>query len=98
MKLPGFLRKDNFVLGAAMGLVLPVVFYFFLLLVDLLFLELFSRHLARSQHLLYLLSVIVNLLPVRHYLVKLKHEKTGLGLLATTAILILVYFYLFFNQ
>lgn len=98
MKLPDFLKKDSFILGIAMGIVLPFVFYFLLLLIDLLFLELFSRHLARSQHLLYLLSVIVNLIPVRYYLVKLKMEKTGLGVLAVTAILILVYFYLFFKQ
>jgi len=98
MKLPGFLKKDSFVLGAAVGIVLPVVFYLFLLLVDQLVLELFNRHLTHEHHLLYLLSTIVNLLPVRHYLIKLKLEKTGLGILAVTAILILVYFFLFFNQ
>jgi len=96
MKLPDFLKKDSFVLGIAAGILLPVVFYFFLLLVDQLVLELFSRHLTREHNLLYLLSTIVNLLPVRYYLVKLKLEKTGLGILAVTAIFILAYFYLFF--
>lgn len=98
MKLPEFLKKDSFVLGIALGVLLPMAFYFLLLLVDQLVLELFKRHLTREHHLMYLLSTIVNLLPVRHYLVKLKLEKTGLGILAITAILILVYFFLFFNQ
>ena len=98
MKLPDIFRKDSFVLGAVIGMLLPVVFYFLLLLVDQLVLELLNRHLTREHHLLYLLSTIVNLLPVRHYLIKLKLEKTGLGILAVTAILILAYFYLFFNQ
>ena len=98
MKLPEFFRKDSFVLGAVIGILLPVVFYFFLLLIDQLVLVLFSRHLTHEQHLLYLLSTIINLLPVRHYLIKLKLEKTGLGILAITAILIFVYFFLFFKQ
>jgi len=97
MKLPDFFRKDSFVLGVVFGIALPVVFYFFLLMVDQLVLALFGRHLTHEHHLLYLLSTIVNLLPVRYYLIKLKLEKTGLGILAITAILILVYFFLFFK-
>lgn len=98
MKLPGFLEKDSFVLGFVVGILLPVVFYFFLLVVDQLVLALLNRNLTHEHHLLYLLSTIVNLLPVRYYLIKLKLEKTGLGILAITAMLILAYFFLFFNQ
>jgi hypothetical protein len=78
--------------------VLPLVFYFFLILIDMLVVQLFNSHLTRENHLMYLLATIANLLPVRYYLVKIKSEKTGLAVLAVTAILILAYFYLFFNQ
>jgi len=98
MKLPGFLRKDNFVLGAAIGIVLPFVFYLLLWVLDQLAIVLINRPLTNKHHLLYLLSTVANLFPVRHYLIQLKLEKTGLGLLSVTAILILAYFYLFFNQ
>lgn len=98
IKLPDFLRKDSFVLGLAIGIVLPVAFYFFLLLVDLLAMRIFHSHLTREGHLLYLLATIVNLLPVRYYLVRLKFEKTGLAVLGITAVFILMYFYLFFKQ
>jgi hypothetical protein len=98
MKLPDFLKKDSFVLGIAIGIVLPFAFYLLLVLIDMLVLQLLDTHLTRENHLMYLLAVIVNLVPVRYYLVKLKSEKTGLGTLAVTAILILIYFYLFFNQ
>ncbi|MCF6169825.1 MAG: hypothetical protein L3J66_02465 [Bacteroidales bacterium] len=98
MKLPDFFKKDIFVFGMATALVLPVVFYAFLMLVDLLVLQLFGTHLTRENHLMYLLATLSNLWPVRYYLVKLKFEKTGLGVLVITAIQILAYFYLFYNQ
>ncbi|MCF6342946.1 MAG: hypothetical protein L3J31_09105 [Bacteroidales bacterium] len=98
MQLPVFLKKNSFMLGVFLGLALPVLFYLLLLVLDMVFSQIVGHSLTPKPHLLYLLSTVVNLFPIRHYLVKLKLEKSGLGLLAVTAMLILAYFYLFFNQ
>lgn len=98
MTLPDFLKKDNYILGATLGIVCPVLLYLLLLMVDQLLIELINQPLTQAHHYLYLLSTIANLLPVRHYLIKLKFEKTGLALLSVTALLILVYFFQFYNQ
>ncbi|MCF6341533.1 MAG: hypothetical protein L3J31_01840 [Bacteroidales bacterium] len=98
MQLPEFLKKNSFVLGVVMGIVLPMGFYMVLWFLDIAFLQVFGKRMTRAPHLLYLLSMVVNLFPIRYYLVKLKLEKSGLGLLAVTAILILTYLFQFFNQ
>lgn len=98
MILPDFLKKDNYILGVVLGIVCPALLYLVLLLVDQLIIQLINQPLTRAYHYLYLLSTVSNLLPIRHYLIKLKFEKTGLALLSITAVLILVYFFLFYNQ
>ncbi len=98
MNLPEILKKDHFLTGLIIGLVLPLAFYCILWLLDGALFRLLNFHLTRSHHLLYLLSLAVNLLPVRYYLVKLKFEKTGLGVLLVTAVGVLLYFYLYFQH
>lgn len=98
MTLPDFLKKDSYILGMLMSIVCPVLLYLILLFVDQLLIQLIGQPLTRAHHYLYLLSTIANLLPIRYYLIKLKFEKTGLALLSVTVVLILVYFFIFYNQ
>lgn len=98
MSLPDFLKKDSFILGAVVGISCPVILYLVLLFFDQLLVQIINQPLTSAHHYLYLLSTVANLFPIRQYLVKLKFEKTGLALLSVTALLILVYFFLFYNQ
>lgn len=94
--MKGILNKDCWLLGLAIGIALPLIAYLLLNIIDNLIESTFGMNITREHHLLYLLSVIVNMWPIRHYLVKSKYEKTGFGVIISTAILVLTYFYLYY--
>lgn len=97
MKLP-FLKKDSWVLGILLGVTIPVIMYGILFLIDVMLINYLGINFTREHHLLYLLSLIGNLFPIRHYLVGLKFEKTGFGVLIITIAIILVYFFMYYQQ
>ena len=93
-----FLKKDNFLAGLLLGIVLPIVFYGVVLLIDILLFQFLQIHLTSQHHYMYLLSAAINLIPIRYYLVTLKAEKSGIGVLLITGIYILTYFFMFYKQ
>ena len=88
-----FLR-DNYYLGILLGILLPVVFYFLLLLMDMLVVATLDSHMLRKQEYLILLSITINLFSIKYYFVNLKYDKTGRGVLLITFVQTLVYFLL----
>ena len=92
-----FFKKDDFLLGLLIGIMLPVIFFGILWGTDLLLFSLFHVHLTRQSHYLYLLSTAINVLPIRYYLVNTKAEKSGIGVLVITVIYILTYFFMFYK-
>ena len=88
-------KKDNYVLGLILGIVLPAVFYGLLYLMDMAVFSIFSTHMLAKQEYLFLLSVVVNLFAIKYYFVNLKYDKTGRGVLIVTFALALLYFALF---
>ncbi len=92
---PKIYQRNNFIAGAGIGILLPVVFAGFLLSADWLTTETFGFHLSQEKHYLYLLSMTINLLTMRYYFVNLKYEKTGMGLLLITTLAIVAYFFLY---
>ncbi len=97
MILP-FLKKDNFLTGLLLGIILPIVFYGVVLLIDMLLFQIFQVHLTSQHYYMYLLSAAINVIPIRYYLVTLKAEKSGIGVLLITGIYILTYFFMFYKQ
>lgn len=95
--IPSFFKKDNYFTGLLVGLLLPVVFYGVVWLIDMLLFSLFQVHLTRQTHYLYLLSAAINVIPIRYYLVNIKAEKSGIGVLVMTGIYILSYFFMFYQ-
>jgi hypothetical protein len=95
--ISSFFKKDNFLTGLLVGLVLPVIFCGIVFLIDLLLFNLSGVHLTRQTHYLYLLSAAINVLPIRYYLVNIKAEKSGIGALVITLIYILAYFFMFYQ-
>jgi hypothetical protein len=80
------------VLGILLGLILPAISYLFLYVLDLSVYAIFDAHIVDKMDYLLLLSITVNLFPVRYYFVNLKYDKTGRGVLLVTLILTLSYF------
>ncbi len=93
-----FLKKDNYILGAILGIVLPVLLYGLLLLVDSLLLSLMGGSMVEDPRYFYLLSTLINLYPIRVYLVSFKFEKSGKGVLLVSFIEIILYFLFFVNS
>jgi hypothetical protein len=71
-----------------MALVLPVIFYFLITLISGFF---STKPLKEST--IQLLALAVNLIPFRYYLIRVKADKTGRGILLVTFVFALVYFY-----
>ncbi len=91
------LKQDSLPLGVAVGLILPVLFFAILYSIDYLLFHFFGSHLTSQFDFLYLFSITANLFPIRYYLVNLKFEKSGMGVLAVTIIEIVLYFFLFYK-
>lgn len=86
------LKKDSIPLGILIGLVLPAVIFSLLTLITL-GVETgttWTRPFERDR--LILLSVFINLLPIRLYFVTWKLDKTGRGVLLMTFLLVVAYF------
>lgn len=86
------LKKDNLVFGTLIGLVLPVAFFGLLKLIAV-FVEpgtTWSRPFESDR--IYLLSLLINVIPIRLYFVNYKFDKTGRGVLLTTFLLMVCIF------
>lgn len=88
------LKKDSLWLGILIGIVSPFVFFGFLVLVNLVISGLFSEDQEIKKNTMFLLSIFINLLPIRIYFVSLKMDKTGRGILLITFALMLLFFML----
>ena len=86
------LKKDTIWLGIIMGIVLPAVFGIFIFLIDLLIFYITRYGHVIHRHDMILISIFINLLPIRIYFVNLKFDRTGKGVLLVTFILVLLFF------
>lgn len=92
-----FIKKDSYIIGILVGLILPIIFFGIVWLLNMLLFSLFHVHLTRQTHYLYLLSAAINVVPIRYYLVNIKAEKSGIGVLVLTGVYILTYFFMFYQ-
>ena len=94
---PGILKRDLWPVGLLVGIVLPLVFFVVLFSVDFALYHFWNTHITSQFHYLFLLSLTANLFPIRHYLVKLRFEKTGMGILLVTILAVITYFYMYYK-
>ncbi len=89
------LKTNSVWYGIAVGLVIPVIMYFFLsYIVEVLSLKLtFGVQLVQEKN-IELLSIFLNLFIMYPYLQKPQYERTGRGVLLVTFIMALVHFFL----
>jgi hypothetical protein len=89
------LKKDKFLLGIILGIILPGIFFGLLYLITFLLKEGSYFDMVLSFNKILLISIFINLLPIRYYFVNLKFDRTGRGLIMITFILVLFYFLYF---
>jgi hypothetical protein len=63
-----------------------------LTLVNLLIAETYNESITIRQKTMLLLSIFINLIPIRFYFVNLKMDKTGRGILLVTFALMVLFF------
>jgi hypothetical protein len=86
-------KQDNLLLGVILGAVCPWILFAILYYLNILLGNLFLHvpfFLKTST--LQLIAIVVNVFIMRQYLVKLKYDKTGRGVLLLTFVYILAYF------
>ncbi len=88
------LKTDQMWLGIVLGLLLPAVTFGLLFLVARLAAPEGKAYLIPLSTIL-LVAIFTNLFTMRHYLVKLKYDRTGRGILLVTFVLAIAYFILF---
>jgi hypothetical protein len=85
------LRKDSLLFGIAVAIVLPLIIAVVLFVVYVFFAPAEKGMLIKLPTLI-LIAVFSNLIPMRYYLLKLKFDRTGRGILLVTFVFALAYF------
>lgn len=91
------LKKDSFLLGALLGILLPALAFAVIFGIDYGIRTLNGATEVLEQSTMVLISIFVNLFTMRYYLVSLKSDKTGRGILMVTFLLAMVFFYVLFR-
>lgn len=92
-----FLKKDTFALGIILGLLVPVALYFIIFYVNDYF-EVRAQRTFLTQHTIMLISIVLNVFVLRHFLTSKKRDKTGRGVLISTFVYALIFFILFWKS
>jgi len=85
------LKKDSLALGIVIGFVCPIVLFAVLYFLSRTFAPAGKDYLVQLPT-VELLAMLPNLFTLRHYLVKLKLDKTGRGILLVTFVFAILYF------
>ena len=85
------LNRDSLLLGIILGIVIPLISVGILYPISTFFAPVGKDYLIKLPNII-LLSVLPNLFVLRYYLLKLKLDKTGRGILLVTFILAIGYF------
>jgi hypothetical protein len=89
------LNRDNFILGVAIGAIAPWILFGILYLLNILLGQVIIKvpnPPLVSTSTLELIAIVVNVMLMRRYMVRLKYDKTGRGLLIMTFVYIIAYF------
>jgi hypothetical protein len=89
-------RRDSMWLGLILGGILPVILFGILYLISVVFAPEGKDYLIKLPTVI-LISIFPNLFTLRYYLVKLKYDRTGRGILLVTFVFAIVYFAVFLN-
>ena len=92
------LKRDDFLLGGILGLVLPGLAFLLIFGIHSLLVRISGNPRLLEISTMVLISIFVNLFSLRYYLVNLKYDKTGRGILMVTFVLAIVFFVTLFRN
>lgn len=93
-----FLKKDSFLLGIILGILMPAICFGILYYLNITF----PNHQNNDQPIfklttIFIVSLIPNAIALRLYLVNLKADKTGKGILFVTFIFAIIFMILYYK-
>ena len=84
-------RQDSFWMGLLLGAIIPaILFGLFELIIFFLPFQIKDAHVFTLQRLI-LISILPNVFLLRYYLLKLKYDLTGRGILAVTFVIGIIF-------
>lgn len=86
------LLNDNIILGIILGILLPLLSLAFIYLILYLININIINEVTIKTSTINLISIFSNLFSMRYYLLKLKFDKTGRGILLSTTIFAILFF------
>ena len=89
------LKKDNWWLGIALGTLLPLASYGIIMLILIQWGTISEGIYVLKPSTSKLLALFANLISFRYYMVNLKYDKTGRGILLVTFAYAALYFFLY---
>ena len=92
-----FLKKDSLLMGIIMGLVLPAVVSGIIYFLDVTFPNSATGLPVLKYSTVMLLGIVPNAIVMRYYLVNLKADKTGRGILFITFVYAIVFIILHYK-
>lgn len=90
-------KKDSLILGIIMGIVFPTLLFALLYFLSRIFAPADRDYLVRLSTII-LISIFPNLFTLRYYLVNLKLDKTGRGILLVTFVFAIAYFAVYLGK
>jgi hypothetical protein len=91
-----FLKKDSFWLGLLLGIVLPAIVSGLIYLFNVTFPNSATGLPVFKKSTVFILGIVPNAILLRYYLVNLKADKTGRGILAVTFVFAIVFMILYY--
>lgn len=86
------LRSDSMIMGAVLGIIVPLISFGILYGIEMIIEQSTGKKNVLTLENIALVSIFVNLATLRFYLLKLKFDRTGRGILIVTFLLAIVYF------
>ena len=84
------IKKNSYIVGIAVGIIIPVILFAVLYGINFLTGIIFQTTILLSIHKMMFVSIALNILPMRYYLMNKEVENTGKGILIITLILIII--------
>ena len=98
LMLKKLLDKDSMLLGVVLGLIVPVIFYFVFIYVNLLLSHLAHRETVFTIPTMRVVAIVMNVLVFRLYMLRWERDRTGRGILLSTFIYAFLYFYFYLER
>ncbi len=90
--MSNFFKKDSYWFGGVLGVILPAIALLIIAAIFRFFESVLAAPINFEREHLFLLSIMINLLPFRTYMVKFHYDKTGRAILGVTFLYVMAFF------